>query len=107
MLTPRYSSARVDVCDGIQCGMDWGTLQDTRMEARTVSMSNTYMLGSMYKIEYIYSVKHFLCSVYIISLFISRTEFIIAIVPAVVISVIPFPLEGYGPAGFWWYVYGT
>ena len=27
----------MDVCDGIQCGMDRGTLKDTRMEAGTVS----------------------------------------------------------------------
>jgi len=39
--------------------------------------------------------------------FMPRAEFIIAIVPAVLVSLIPFPLEDYGPAGFWWYVHTT
>ena len=55
------------------------------------------------------ALKHFMISVhikmYMLLLFISRAEFIIAIVPAVLVSLIPFPLEDYGPAGFWWYVY--
>lgn len=34
-----------------------------------------------------------------------RAEFVIAIVPATLISLIPFPVQVYGPSGFWWYAY--
>lgn len=37
-----------------------------------------------------------------ITYFSYRAEFIIAIVPATLISLTPFPLHLYGPSGFWW-----